>query len=281
MTGPLRLEAMVTTEQTDTIDVSQYSNCAALVSDRSAYTISLLELLDDPDADRQQVSELISADPVLVSKLLVLANSAWIGARAESSNVWDAIRVLGFTMVRNLAAASLIDLTSANPHLPSGYVDHAINSAAGAAAVAEHVGVKVRDAWSIALLHDIGVVLLASAHGLPAVADLARRSPAAEIEAFGLDHATIGAAVLHEMRLPRLVCESIREHTLPAEAGGSALSMTVRAGIAMAEAAGSVGCSAPVGPAEPFLRELDLEYEQASIAADLDAHAGRLTDLLS
>lgn len=178
---------MVMTEQTPDLDVGQYLNCAALVSDRSSYTLALLELLDDPGADRQSVSELISADPVLVSKLLVLANSAWIGARAESTNVWDAIRVLGFTMVRNLAMANLVNLSASNPHLPRGYVDHAVASAAGAAAVAERVGLKVRDAWSVALLHDLGVVLLSSAHGLEAVAGLATRSVADEVAANGFD----------------------------------------------------------------------------------------------
>ena len=271
---------MVMTEQTPDLDVGQYLNCAALVSDRSSYTLALLELLDDPDADRQSVSELISADPVLVSKLLVLANSAWIGARAESTNVWDAIRVLGFTMVRNLAMANLVNLSASNPHLPRGYVDHAVASAAGAAAVAERVGLKVRDAWSVALLHDLGVVLLSSAHGLEAVAGLATRSVADEVAANGFDHAALGAAVLERMRLPRMVCEVIRDHVRPADSGGSALSMTVRAGIALAEAGGAAGCSAPLGSPQAFLRELDLEYEQTAIAADIEAHAGRLTDLL-
>ncbi|MCP3936180.1 MAG: HDOD domain-containing protein [Actinomycetia bacterium] len=270
---------MSSSELAEAVDVSPYLNCAALVSDRSAYTVALLELLDDPDADRHQISELVSADPVLVSKLLVLANSAWIAARAPSTNVWDASRVLGLTMVRNLAAATLVDLSSSNPHLPTGYLEHAIASAAGAAAVAERVGGKVRDAWSVALLHDLGVVLLASAHGREAVSS-AGRSILSEEQRFGLDHATLGAAVLGEMRMPNLVCETIREHIEPPDLGGSPMSLTVRAGIAMAESAGVTGSSAPVGEPEPFLRRLGLEREQAEIATDLETHADRLTDLL-
>ena len=262
------------------IDVAPYVNCAALVSDRTAYTISLLELLNDPDSERQEVSELISADPGLVSRLLVLANSAWIGARAESTNAWDATRVLGFTMVRNLAAANLVHLSSSNPHLPAGYLDHAIASAGGAAAVADRVGVKVRDALSVALLHDLGMVLLSSVHGHDAIAELRGQPIEAEVAEFGFDHAALGGAVLRQMRLPALVCDSVRDHVLGADQATNAMSLTVRAGIAMAESLGAQGCSAPLGDPQPFLRELDIDDERADIAADLETHAGRLTDLL-
>lgn len=262
------------------IDVSPYLGCAALVSDASAYTVALLDLLNDPDAERDKVSELISADPALVSRILTLANSAWIAATAPSTNVWDATRVLGFSMVRNLAAAGLVNLDESNQHLPDGYLDHAIAAAAGAAAVADRVGGKVRDAWSVALLHDLGTVLLNSVHGQDSASNN-DTSIEKEIKQFGFDHATLGAAVLTQLRLPGAACAAIGEHNEPPHTQHTPLSLTVRAGIAIAELDGTTGCSAPLGSPAPFLRMLDLQHQQDAIIADLEQHASHLTSLLT
>ncbi|MFX5622678.1 HDOD domain-containing protein, partial [Acinetobacter baumannii] len=54
------------------------------------------------EVSAQDIAHQIAADPTLTAKLLRLANSAFFHASRTIGTVDDALRMLGFIMVRNL-----------------------------------------------------------------------------------------------------------------------------------------------------------------------------------
>lgn len=65
-------------------------------------TQKLIESFSDEDASIDDIARQIAADPALTAKLLRLANSAYFHVSRTIGTVDDALRMLGFVMVRNL-----------------------------------------------------------------------------------------------------------------------------------------------------------------------------------
>src|SRR3954470_21810306 len=68
-----------------------------------AVVVRLLALTNSSESKIKEVVQLLSADPSLTSKLLSLAGSAASGIRVPVTNVQQAVVMLGFETVRNLA----------------------------------------------------------------------------------------------------------------------------------------------------------------------------------
>ena len=80
--------------------------------------IKIRELLEDDNADFDQISRAVSMDPALVSKLFVFANSAFYNrANVKIEDLDSAIGRLGIEVVRNTAMSMAMDqLYSSNKH---------------------------------------------------------------------------------------------------------------------------------------------------------------------
>jgi len=68
-----------------------------------AVVVRLLSLTSSANCNIQEVVQLLAADQSLTSKLLSLAGSASAGIRVPVTNVHQAVVMLGFETVRNLA----------------------------------------------------------------------------------------------------------------------------------------------------------------------------------
>src|SRR6185436_6101021 len=68
-----------------------------------AIVVRLLSLTNANDSKIQEVVQLLSADQSLTGKLLSLAGSAAAGVRVPVTSVQQAVVLLGFDTVRNLA----------------------------------------------------------------------------------------------------------------------------------------------------------------------------------
>ena len=65
-------------------------------------TQKLIESFSDEDVSIDEIARQLAADPALTAKLLRLANSAYFHVSRTIGTVDDALRMLGFVMVRNL-----------------------------------------------------------------------------------------------------------------------------------------------------------------------------------
>jgi putative nucleotidyltransferase with HDIG domain len=193
----------------------------------------LLWMLDDTGASAAELGRVIDSDPRLAERVLRLANTDFYGVSSAVTDPWRAVTVLGLATLRAVATASAFDLFSDEGRpLPAGYWEHSLTAAAAAATIARRVGVLPNDAFSLGLLHDIGIALVA------------RRVPR-EFEALGEGaeladvHTRAGASALGVMRFSADVVDAVASHhTAPAAVSSLLGRLLVAADAVALEAAG-------------------------------------------
>jgi putative nucleotidyltransferase with HDIG domain len=186
--------------------------------------IKVLRLTDDPATSSRGVSQAISADLGLTSRVLRIANSAYYGMSRSISTVNEAVLILGMQAIRNLAlAAAAHDMMKkefAGYGMAAGELwRHSISSAITAQIIAKRTrAVRIEEAFVAGLLHDIGKVIL-NIHVAPqfqAIRALAELDamPFHDAEKFvlGFDHAEVGAKVAEKWNLPHALCAAILGH---------------------------------------------------------------------
>jgi len=179
----------------------------------------LVRTLNDDKSSADDVMKVLSADQALASKVLKLVNSSFYGMSGEISTTSQAVVILGFAAIRNLAVglsvAKFMALTDDNNGMRS-FWDHSIATAAAGKIIARRTGlVDPEEAFIASLLHDIGQLVL----------DLALPDEYAEIkaqglhnlvtneqQAFGVGHARVGQMLLKHWKLPKNLTDAVRFH---------------------------------------------------------------------
>ena len=186
--------------------------------------------LASPDTSLSQLERIIEKDLGMATKILQLANSAFVAARSQVSSVKQAVALIGTNTIRTLAISvhvfSQFEGSSAvKEHLPSLW-EHssAVASLARQIATTENQPGLIREqSFTAGLLHDIGrAILLAELpkEYLPiltqAAADPAEVLPL-ETEIFGCTHAQIGAYLLSIWGLPPELIHVVALHHRPSD----------------------------------------------------------------
>jgi HD-like signal output (HDOD) protein len=210
------------------------------------YEPSLLPLFfaatrEGSTASIDDLAALVERSQKLATRVLSLANSALYALESTVTSLHRAISILGFREIRTLiimiGAVSAIKAAK----LPKGFDAtalwrHQLKTAAVAkvlaGAMASGAGLKNAapeqrfemapdEAYAAGLLHDIGKVFLAAGrpHLWGAIEEIRQISSLsffeAEDEYWGMDHALIGAQVLHYWKLPLLLTDPINWHHAP------------------------------------------------------------------
>lgn len=144
------------------------SQSTALPSIPRVVALVLKELeLDEPDS--RKIAKLLATDPMLVGRMLKMANSAFFGSSREIASVDGALAVLGISQIRTLVTA--VALGNSFRHVPGVELEafwrYSLNSAKLARPLAKSLGVNDGTAFTAALLHAIGELVLCTA--LPGV----------------------------------------------------------------------------------------------------------------
>jgi HD-like signal output (HDOD) protein len=198
---------------------------------------------DDSTASVDDLTVLIERSQKLATRVLSLANSALYALESTVTSLRRAVSILGFREVRTLVV--MIGAVSAikSAKLPkefdaNGLWRHQVKTASVAKGLATAVaampasgGLEIApdEAYAAGLLHDIGKVFLAA--GRPktwaAIEDMRAKTGVdfheAEDAYWGMDHALIGAQVLHYWKLPLLLTDPINWHHAPEVAPAFAL----------------------------------------------------------
>ncbi len=210
---------------------------------RKSSAAQLLPILDDPISGSTDLARIIETDPAMTTRLLRLANSAFLGLPNPVVSAADAVTVVGFAVVRSVAVSAAAGLLDAGRRsLPPEFWDHALGVAAGASLISMRLGVSRGEAFSAGLLHDIGEALLFRfdpRHYRRLLADLGEGVPRveAEVELYGMSHADVGAAALAHWGLPAGLVGAVREHHRPVDPGADLLATTTRLGDLLARSA--------------------------------------------
>lgn len=179
-----------------------------------------IALCDNPDLSRQQLADKLGRDPSLVQALLRQANGAAIGAGlAPLLRVDAAIDRVGIAATRAIVLASCVDGLLSKPggdydRMLAAVWVHMVNTGQLARSVAPSLGADAEEAFAIALLHDVGkLVIFDSISALRA----SKRGPVAlpnewltaVIEHL---HEPLGAVAAHRWGLGARAADAIGSH---------------------------------------------------------------------
>ena len=118
----------------------------------------------DPDVAPNRLIELVSRDPVLATRVLRLANSAFSASAVEITTIPEAVMRVGTALVRNVMSSTCLKALAGDTRLygrpGQQCVEHCIGTAYLASLVAERTGEPPAEAFLYGLLHDIGKLLL-------------------------------------------------------------------------------------------------------------------------
>jgi HD-like signal output (HDOD) protein/ActR/RegA family two-component response regulator len=187
----------------------------------------LVEMLKREDVGMGEVARLIRHDLGMSSQILKMANSVHFASSRTVSEIGQAVAMMGMDSLKSLVLFRGLISSFDNPK-PQG-LDleklwfHSFQVATGVRKLAALEGeTRLTDlAFSVGLLHDIGLVVLATdpAGRYEAILEQAQlsRIPLAVLErdTYGVDHTQIGAHLLSLWGLPPSFCRPVREHHAP------------------------------------------------------------------
>jgi putative nucleotidyltransferase with HDIG domain len=222
----------------------------------------VMRIVSNPLTTAEDLNQVISLDQALTFKVLRLANSAYYGFPQEITTITQAVTILGFNTIRNLALSISVHkmLFSGNEKplfSQREFWKHCVAVAVASKILARRVGYKSEDnAFTAGLLHDIGKNVLdridhdGFMKALQDSHDHKRPLWEAERQYCGVDHAYVGGQLAEIWYLPadlKLAVE--RHHELGGPEGGApdVLAAVVHAANEICRAS-MVGASGDEGP---------------------------------
>lgn len=187
-----------------------------------------IQISADSDTSSEDLHQLIRTDQALSGQLLRIANSAMFGRMREVATLTEAIMTLGFSTARSVVIASSVkNLLSRGP---AGFQERLLWEHALAAAITGSAfGKSLRcasaeEVFLAGLMHDIGKGVLTlkfpEVYGtlLRGIHDRGGDGLSLELDAFGFDHAMVGAALLASWNLSEGLHAAVRWHHDPLQA---------------------------------------------------------------
>jgi len=166
-------------------------------------------------------------DQSITAKIMRLANSAYFGRRAKAKTVTECVLVLGFGLVRNLAAsASILEAVFPRHAFPGlswpAFWTHSVATAVATETLHSHItGVSRKDdesAFIAGLLHDVGKMIIAYAmpvefaHVITHCIDYGTPMFEAEESYTGTNHPLVGKELARAWDFPEGLPDAIGSH---------------------------------------------------------------------
>ncbi len=213
----------------------------------------LIATFGDDDVDVAYISRQISLDQGLTARVLRVANSPFYGLQKKVGTINDALVVLGFRAVRSMVLTLGVNGAFHVDQCPGfdtqAYLRHGIGAALAARSLAPLAKSNADLAFTAALLHDIGQLVLASNFSEHYSLVLEYRTKhdctlvVAERDILGLDHAEVGGLLAETWRFPESLRQAIAMHHAPAGELAESLANIVHIADIFSHALGLSGAS--------------------------------------
>ncbi len=166
-------------------------------------------LASSSSASMNEIASVVESDIAFSARVLTVANSAAMGLVRPCTTIRQATCLLGTRGIANLAtaAAALSVVDGASASYPE-IAKHALCTAGIARILAPMCGVPADEAFTAALLHDIGLLMLLQSRDalyeelVDQMGPDAEPSLADERALLGFDHAELGSHVLRRWNVP-------------------------------------------------------------------------------
>jgi putative nucleotidyltransferase with HDIG domain len=189
----------------------------------------LLILLNEVDLYAGRIVDLIALDPALTAKVLQRCNNAASGFGRPISDLHEAVTQVGFNAIYRLVAMVVGEglLSSEQPGygIATGELwEHSVTTAVAARVIARKLDGGENVAFTAALLHDIGKLVLGGFLEGCQQTLLKETGPSghsfleAEKAILGVNHAEIGGRVLAQWNFPDDLVSAVWHHHDPAKA---------------------------------------------------------------
>lgn len=195
----------------------------------------IMEVFEDPYANAENLTKVISLDQTLTLKTLKLANSAYYGFPRQIEDVTEAIVVLGFLTVRNLIlTSSIYDIFIKDKEKNKTEFDFDITNlwrhSISVAIITKNLVQKInighildeKEVFTLGIIHDIGKIFLDiyfnnDFHKILKNHRLNPDKPITEIEKniLGITHSEIGALIIDKWNLPEIYIIPVKYHHNP------------------------------------------------------------------
>jgi len=220
----------------------------------SPTVVRLLTLLNNDNADFDEVITTVGRDAVLSAKLLALCNSASYGLAQPVASIEQGVLYLGFGEIHRLIMAlsfgSQIGVELPGYDMDAGTLwKHSLTVGLltpRVLAISRQSGVDTSVAYTAGLLHDIGKLVIGQileAQQRAKIHQLVEARAASLLEAeklvLGCDHAEVGASLLHHWRIPAVIVEAVANHHKPPAGEHDLLSAAIHLADATAHQTGA------------------------------------------
>lgn len=192
--------------------------------------LKVIEVAGNPNAGAADLRRSVECDPSLSARILRCVNSAAYALRCQVTSLQQAISLLGFDQVRNLAiTASVSELSRSTeaigPYRRTELWRHMVSVGICSRLVATRQRLSnFEEVFLAGLLHDLGIILEdQQCHALfrEVIAALTPARTLCEVEhsILGFDHTALGGAVAEVWKFPPGVLAAIRHHHSSLERG--------------------------------------------------------------
>ncbi len=210
----------------DTKLLDDILSCPTLPSLPSV-AIRVLELTSDPDVKMDELAKEIQFDQGIAAKILRTVNSSFYGLRKRCSSIEHALVMLGLGPVKSLvlgfSLVSTIKGEEGDAFDYLGYWERGLTTAVAAKYVAEMLDQKkiVDEAFLSGLFQDIGMIAMHRTIGddyleaLNAAENDHSKLAKLELDAFEMQHSTVGAMLCENWKIPHEIVIPVRYHDRP------------------------------------------------------------------
>jgi diguanylate cyclase (GGDEF)-like protein len=184
--------------------------------------VRILEAIKKDEASFQELARIISSDPALAAKILMVANSSFYNITRKIDSIPRALTILGTNIIKNIALSFVIAKGLRGPSEDGFDFDffwkRALTAAVSADIISPVISAKNEDIFVTSLLQDIGIVIMyfCRTGDYLKVLDEKRASlsgiEAAEKKVFGFDHQELGSEVLKRWGIPETIYGPVRYH---------------------------------------------------------------------
>lgn len=194
--------------------------------------MELLRAIDEPDTSFGSISELVNRDPVLATRLLRAANSAYFGLPGRVETLSVAVAVIGLRTLRRMllmmTTREMMDVTLAGYGIEKGGLwTHSLAVAKTASWLSSLLGFQQEEElWAAGLFHDLGKVIVSemiegrvAPEQAPAISGGGRSCVELEREICGTDHAEVTALLGRRWNLSERLVAVTGFHHVPENAG--------------------------------------------------------------
>lgn len=186
-----------------------------------ATALQIMKACRNEELNVQDLIQLVECDPAISTRVLSMVNSSMYGYSREIASIDQAVVVLGFKSLSQLAVSIAAEKVFSEGDVAvdarSTLFDHSLGCAAVARLLAKHSGLQSDSgaAFLAGMLHDVGKLVFFDVapnayldmHELPH-ANLLER----EQDAFGINHTAIGKKFGEHWGLPATINEAIAGH---------------------------------------------------------------------